>query len=111
MLVLTRKIGESIAIENGIRVSVVAIEGKHVRLGIGAPESVAIVRSELLEGSPLSPRCESHRLGRGRSSRAALLSGTAQVVPSPNRKRPYPALVVRPRRKPARTSLACASGW
>jgi carbon storage regulator len=77
MLVLTRKIGESIAIDTGIHIRVVAVEGKHVRLGIGAPESVSIVRSELLKSSPLSPRCEGPRLGRRRSPRAALLASRA----------------------------------
>jgi len=95
MLVLTRKIGESIAIATGIRVSVVAIEGKHVRLGIGAPESVAIVRSELLDGSPVSPRCEGHRLGRRRSSRAALLNGYAKAFPGSKHKRRHPSLPLR----------------
>ena len=77
MLVLTRKLGESISIDAGIHIRVVAIEGKHVRLGIGAPESVAIVRSELLNCSVLSPRCEGPRLGRRRSPRAALLASRA----------------------------------
>ena len=95
MLVLTRKIGESIAIETGIRVSVVDIDGNHVRLGIGAPESVAIVRSELLEGSPLSPRCEGHRLGRRRSSRAALVNDYAKAFSGPKRKRGHPSLAPR----------------
>jgi carbon storage regulator len=95
MLVLTRKIGESITIASGIRVSVVALEGKHVRLGIGAPESVAIVRSELLEGSPLSPRCEGRRMGRRRPSRAALVNGYANAFPGPKRKRGHPSLALR----------------
>jgi carbon storage regulator len=73
MLVLTRKIGESIAIQTGIHLTVVAVEGQHVRLGIDAPESVAILRSELLDGSPLSRRCAGHNLGRRRCSRATLL--------------------------------------
>jgi len=73
MLVLTRKIGESIAIETGIHLTVVGVEGKNVRLGIDAPESVGILRSELLGASPLSRRCEGNHLGRRRSPRATLL--------------------------------------
>jgi carbon storage regulator len=94
MLVLTRKIGESIAIDPGIRVSVVAIEGKHVRLGIGAPETTAIVRSELLDAGRLSPRCEGRPLGRRRSSRAARLNGYAKAYPSPKRRRAQPSLAL-----------------
>jgi carbon storage regulator len=47
MLVLTRKLNESIIIDDGIRITVVGIRGQHVRLGIEAPDSVAIFREEL----------------------------------------------------------------
>ena len=38
MLVLTRKLGESIAIDDHIKIRVVQIKGKQVRLGIEAPK-------------------------------------------------------------------------
>lgn len=38
MLVLTRKLGESIAIDDNIKITVVQIKGKQVRLGIQAPK-------------------------------------------------------------------------
>ena len=38
MLVLTRKLGESIAIDDNIKIVVVQIKGKQVRLGIKAPK-------------------------------------------------------------------------
>ena len=38
MLVLTRKLGESIAIDDHIKIVVVQIKGKQVRLGIKAPK-------------------------------------------------------------------------
>jgi carbon storage regulator len=47
MLVLTRKLGEEIVIGDGIRVSVVAIRGSRVRLGITAAHDVPILRHEL----------------------------------------------------------------
>jgi carbon storage regulator len=47
MLVLTRKLGEQIQISNGeLTVTVIAIEGARVRLGISAPPAVAIAREE-----------------------------------------------------------------
>ena len=49
MLVLSRKPNEAIIINGNIRVMVVGIRGNHVRLGIEAPESVAIFREELCE--------------------------------------------------------------
>lgn len=49
MLILQRRIGESLVIGEEIRVSVVSIEGGRVRLAISAPPEVSILRSELLD--------------------------------------------------------------
>jgi carbon storage regulator len=49
MLVLTRKRSESILIGDGVRLVVVKIERGGVRIGIEAPASVPILRSELTE--------------------------------------------------------------
>jgi carbon storage regulator len=48
MLVLTRRIGEEVVIADNIRVTVVAVQGNQVRLGITAPSSVPVARLELL---------------------------------------------------------------
>ena len=47
MLVLTRRAGETIVIEGGIRVTVVSVQGDRVRLGITAPDSVRVDREEI----------------------------------------------------------------
>ena len=47
MLVLTRKLGESIAIDDNIKIVVVQIKGKQVRLGIQAPKETKIHREEV----------------------------------------------------------------
>ncbi len=49
MLVLTRRPGESIAIGDGIRVTVVEVSGDRVKVGIEAPQDVVILRQELCE--------------------------------------------------------------
>lgn len=49
MLVLSRKIGESIVIGGDTTVSVNKINGNRVTLGIDAPEKVRIVRLEIAE--------------------------------------------------------------
>jgi carbon storage regulator len=49
MLVLTRNIGETIVIDGNIRVTVVAVKGNKVRLGIEAPELVRVDRQEVHE--------------------------------------------------------------
>ena len=47
MLILTRKIGESIAIDDHIKIRVVKIKGRQVRLGIEAPKDTKIHREEV----------------------------------------------------------------
>jgi carbon storage regulator len=47
MLVLSRKLNEAIIIDGKIRVTVVGLRGNQVRLGIEAPDSIAIFREEL----------------------------------------------------------------
>lgn len=49
MLVLSRKPGESIQIDENISVTVSEVRGGRVRLSIDAPRSVRIVRKEVLE--------------------------------------------------------------
>lgn len=47
MLVLSRKLNESIIINGNIRVTIVGIRGNHARIGIEAPGSIPIIREEL----------------------------------------------------------------
>ena len=49
MLVLSRRIGEEIIINENVRVTVVAVKGDRVRLGIVAPRDVNVDRSEIHE--------------------------------------------------------------
>jgi carbon storage regulator len=67
MLVLSRKRFESVWVGENVRITVLKLEGGHVRLGIEAPADVTVLRSELAEaqhrepGSPLA-RIRSERL-------------------------------------------------
>ncbi|MFT9487245.1 carbon storage regulator CsrA [Tepidibacillus infernus] len=47
MLVLTRKKGESIMLGHDIEITVVAIEGEQIKLGINAPKHIDIHRKEI----------------------------------------------------------------
>lgn len=49
MLILTRKLGESITIGDEIKITVVDCQGKQVKLGIIAPEHIKIHREEVFE--------------------------------------------------------------
>jgi carbon storage regulator len=49
MLVLTRKIGEEIIIDEKICITIVAIRGDRVRLGVTAPRETVVDRREIYE--------------------------------------------------------------
>ncbi len=49
MLVLTRKLKEAIHIGDQIEISILAIEGDQVKLGVSAPKDVDIHRKEIYE--------------------------------------------------------------
>jgi carbon storage regulator len=49
MLVLTRKVGEKIHIGDDIVVTLLEIKGNRIRLGVEAPLSVPVLRSELMD--------------------------------------------------------------
>lgn len=52
MLVLTRNRGEGIVIDGVIRIQVMQSTGSRVRIGIEAPDSMRILREELLPAGP-----------------------------------------------------------
>lgn len=47
MLVLNRKSGESVTIGDEVRITILSISGKQVRIGIEAPNDVAVHREEI----------------------------------------------------------------
>jgi carbon storage regulator len=47
MLILTRKLGESVTIGDDIKITVLGVRGRQVRLGIIAPQKVTIHREEI----------------------------------------------------------------
>jgi len=51
MLVLRRKAGEAIVLNQVITIRVLGVEGDRVKLGIDAPPDVIVVREELLDDS------------------------------------------------------------
>jgi carbon storage regulator len=47
MLVLTRRLGETIVIDGNIQITVVAVQGERIRVGITAPKDVPVDRLEV----------------------------------------------------------------
>lgn len=69
MLVLSRKLNESIVIGNNIRITVVGVRGNQIRLGIEAPEAVRILREEILDAGTIE---EAEPFGRGLAGGVAI---------------------------------------
>jgi carbon storage regulator len=49
MLILTRRVGETLMIGNDVTVTVLGVKGNQVRIGVNAPKDVAVHREEIFE--------------------------------------------------------------
>ena len=70
MLILTRRVGETVMIGNEVTVTVLGVKGNQVRIGVNAPKDVAVHREEIYERikreedgdqAPPRHRCPSRR--------------------------------------------------
>jgi carbon storage regulator len=58
MLILTRRVGESLKVGEDVTVTVLGIKGNQVRVGIAAPKTVAVHREEIFERIKLEQATE-----------------------------------------------------
>nr|CAA6830722.1 MAG: Carbon storage regulator [uncultured Thiotrichaceae bacterium] len=58
MLILTRRVGETLMIGDDVSVTVLGVKGNQVRLGINAPRDVAVHREEIYERINQEPQEE-----------------------------------------------------
>jgi len=49
MLILTRRVGETVMIGNEVTVTVLGVKGNQVRVGVNAPKNVSVHREEIYE--------------------------------------------------------------
>ena len=49
MLILTRRVGESLMIGDDVTITVLAVKGNQIRIGVNAPRDVAVHRQEIVE--------------------------------------------------------------
>jgi carbon storage regulator len=61
MLILTRRVTESLMIGNDVTVTIIGIKGNQVQVGVSAPKDVAVHREEIFE------RIQAERRGDGNS--------------------------------------------
>ena len=59
MLILTRRVGETLVIGDGISVTVLSVKGGQVRLGVNAPKEVPVHREEIIRRGSPETACES----------------------------------------------------
>jgi carbon storage regulator len=69
MLILTRRVGETVMIGDDVTVTVLGVKGNQVRIGVNAPRDVAVHREEIFErikreeqesGVPVAPGGNGH---------------------------------------------------
>lgn len=56
MLILTRRVGETVIVGKDVAVTVVGVRGSQVRIGISAPKDVAVHRKEIYERIQREPQ-------------------------------------------------------
>jgi carbon storage regulator len=49
MLILTRRVGETVIVGNDVTVTIVGVKGNQIRIGISAPKNVSIHREEIYQ--------------------------------------------------------------
>jgi len=49
MLILTRRVGETMVIGNEVGITVLAVKGNQVRLGVRAPREISVHREEIFQ--------------------------------------------------------------
>ena len=71
MLILTRRVGETVMIGNDVTVTILGVKGNQVRVGINAPKNVAVHREEIYERIKREQQGDSNSQGEPRDNEPA----------------------------------------
>jgi carbon storage regulator len=88
MLVLSRKVNESIVIDGQIRITLLMIRGNQVRIGIAAPGRVVVLREELLGTDRATIRAAATRADRPPNAAVPPVTGPVAPPAAPRRQEP-----------------------
>lgn len=86
MLVLTRKVGEGIAIGDDVKIIVMQIKGKQVRLGIKASSNTAVHREEIYQKIQDENRAASQSDQHSLAQASEILEGRQEMKQVPLRR-------------------------
>jgi len=62
MLILTRRVGETLMIGDDVTVTVLGVKGNQVRIGVNAPKDVSVHREEIYERIKKEQQLQQHGL-------------------------------------------------
>jgi len=68
MLILTRRVGETVVIGDDVDVTVLGVKGNQVRLGVKAPKEIAVHREEIYERICREQKSKGNGAGNGASA-------------------------------------------
>lgn len=78
MLILTRRVGESLIIGDDVQVTVLGVKGNQVRIGVNAPKTLSVHREEIYERIKKEQALDKARL----EGAAAALAGQSVIQQS-----------------------------
>ena len=83
MLILTRRIGETLMVGDEVTVTVLGVKGNQVRLGVNAPKEVAVHRAEVyhrIQNGELPPELPTPELTTNAANDSELKTGTVSYI-------------------------------
>jgi carbon storage regulator len=80
MLILTRRVGETVIIGDDVTVTILGVKGNQVRVGINAPKNVAVHREEIYERIKREQQGEAQGESQGESQGEPSDSEPAEFV-------------------------------